>query len=119
MYGFRKHKWVIIICAVILGGVCATIWGARSHISYVANQVCQVQYDDMLSDLTPSDELKKLLHDGRGAYCECYVDGLMAHWGRYMFMSTNTMALQMITDGATPSYACLDVFADLVYETKE
>ena len=119
MSGHKKHKWVIIIGAVILGVVFVAGWWARSHISHVANQICQVQYDDMLQDLNPSPELADLLHDGRGAFCECYVDGLMQNWGRYVFMSTDKKIYTMMADGANPSYACLDVFADLVYETKE
>ncbi|MBR5154042.1 MAG: hypothetical protein IKW57_04595 [Alphaproteobacteria bacterium] len=114
MSWLKRNKWLVIICTLI---VCmfGAYFGMRSRISHIANMVCLVQYDDMSSDMSTTAEIAILLQDGRDAFCDCYVSGLMPHWHRYAFMSIETMIPEMISDGAEPSYSCLDVFADIVY----
>lgn len=111
----KKQTYIIVAICVVVAGVLGIYHGRQfkrlRHLSQIATQVCETQYNDLMYREDPSTAapaLVEYLQEKKSEYCDCFARHVLKHANDYTGLPVALVIEKLVKDPNGYGYDCID-----------
>ena len=113
---FRKYMWITIGIITCIGMGWFTYNAITSkknvrRLAEIANQICMVQYNDMMDNAREdkaSSEVLVALEQAQPVFCKCFTEYVLVDADIYLNMPLGQVLEILVKDEKGVAFACMD-----------